>query len=239
MTILEVMITLAIVGLMMMVGYMGLRSARQSDLREDTMKVAAALRIAQTTATQTGSHHRVVFDLDEQSFHLERCEGEIRLQRFDPGEEPTQKELQEKLEDRVSKSGETSELLEASSPKEATDTAAALAGVRVGAARCQPLTEEEIPFGGGMQGVRTDRGISIRNVYAQHVRGAADEGRVTINFFPLGTAEKAIVEVASEKSAYSLLVHRLSGRVALENGPLEEHVEYMEVNAAGNEEARR
>ena len=239
MTLFEVMIALAIIGLMMIVGYMGLRNVRQSDLREDTVKIASSLRMAQTTATQTGRHHRVVFDLEseQQTFHIERCEGEQRLQRFEPGEEPTAEELRELLEERLPTSGHTPELLEATSPEETMEIAAALAGVNFGAARCQPLGEDVL--GGGLRAVRGERGIQIRQIYAQHLRGPAAGGRVSINFFPLGTSEKAIVEVGGERSSYSLLVHRLSGRVELRQGGLEDHVRYMELDAAGDREARR
>ncbi len=238
MTLFEVMIALAIIGFMMLVGYMGLRDVRHSDLREDAMKLAATLRMAQTTATQTGAHHRVVFDLEEQMFHIERCEGPIRLERFDPGDEPTREELQERLEERVPTGGDAPELLEATSPEESVDIAAALAGVRMGAARCQPVGDD-VFLSGEPHAVRTDRGVEIRNVYAQHLRGPAREGRASINFFPLGTAEKAIVEVGTDRRAFSLLVHRLSGRVELRTGSLREHEAYMELDAAGDREDER
>jgi prepilin-type N-terminal cleavage/methylation domain-containing protein len=237
-TLMEVMIALAIIGLMMMVGYMGLRDVRQSDLREDTMKVMAALRLAQTTATQTGRHHRVVFDLDEQTLHIERCEGQVRLERFEPGEQPTREDLEERLAERIPRGSDTPELLEATSPEEMMEVAAALAGVRVGSARCMPIGDEAA-IGTGGYAIRTERGLEIRNVYAQHLRGPAREGRASVNFFPLGTAEKAIIEVAAERRSYSLLVHRLSGRVELRTGALRDHERYMQLDAAGDREVER
>jgi prepilin-type N-terminal cleavage/methylation domain-containing protein len=237
-TLFEVMIALAIIGLMMMVGYMGLRDVRQSDLREDTMKVMAALRLAQTTATQTGRHHRVVFDLDEQTLHIERCDGPIRLERFEPGTQPSGEELQERLAERLPTGGDAPELLEATSPEELMDVAAALAGVRIGAARCHPIGDEAM-IGTGAYAIRTERGLEIRNVYAQHLRGPAREGRASVNFFPLGTAEKAIIEVAAERRSYALLVHRLSGRVELRTGSLRDHERYLQLDASGDREVER
>ncbi len=234
-TLIEIMIVLTIIGLMAFAGYSGIRNARQSDLREEAVSVAATLRLAQTMAMQGGRHHRVLFDLDEQVFALQRCEGDIRLEPFDPGEEPTQEELMEALEARAGETDSNRALLDASSPQQAAERAAELAGERIGMARCQTLSDDDVPFGSGVQEVAVDRELEIRGVYPQHLRGPAREGQASVHFFPLGMAERAIVEVASDDAAFSLLVHRISGRVEMRRGPLEEHEDYMEVHAEADE----
>ena len=241
MTLFEVMIAIAIIGLMMIVGYMGVRDVRQSDLREDAMKVAATLRGAYTRATRTGRHHRVVFDLERQRFHVESCEGDVKLRKVDPEEEPeqTREELLERLENQTPTSDQIPELLEATSPEKATEVSAALAGVRLGGVRCKPLEEGAAGFGGGVHELRTDLGIEIDRVFAQHLRDPAKKGRATVNFFPLGYAEKAIVEVASEEAAFSLLIYRLTGRVEFKTGRLEDPDDFMRRNAMGDEEEQR
>lgn len=238
-TVLEIMVALAVIGLMAFVGYRGLRDVRQADLREDAVEVAAALRMAHTLSIQAARHHRVLFDMDAQQFQIQRCEGDVRLEPFDPGEQPSQEELAEALEGRLGGAGGASDLLGTESPREATERAVEAAGERVGTARCQGLGEGQVAVGGGVQEVRHELDIHIRRVYPQSLRGPADEGEASVNFFPLGTAERALVEVATPEAAYTLRVHRLSGRIEFQRGELEEHIDFMEVDALGDREEER
>src|SRR5687768_12084488 len=72
-TILEIMIVLAIVGLMMLIGFPAARSLVRSDMRGDASQVASMIRAGHELASLSGIHHRIVFDLDEGSFKLEAC----------------------------------------------------------------------------------------------------------------------------------------------------------------------
>ena len=205
-TLLEIMVVLALAGLMMSLAYRALQSARDSDLREEANRVMAIMRMAYNGANGTGQHIRVVFDLEEQKFWMESCAGEIRLKQLDDDkeeevDEDKLKEMNEKLERaeaQLRESGQTSDqlgqVLQATSPEKAVEAAAAIEGIRIGSATCQPTgnplldvrnKREEIPVGV----VRQDLGVRIQKVYVKHLLEPVTEGRVTVNFFPLGFAE--------------------------------------------------
>lgn len=243
MTVIELLIALAVVGFMMVVGYMAIRHVRKSALREQTIEVAALMRSAYNMSAQTGQHHRVIFDLTEQTMRIEVCEEEIKLRRTARDELPDPEEEAElRLEEEARARGIPMDLLEAGSPEEARKMAEALMGTQLGAAQCKVPT---LPSGdadgrGNVRQIRTERGIRIRRVFAQHLEEPAVDGIATVNFFPLGYAEKAIVEVAAEDGAqFTLLVHGLTGRIEFRDEELRDPNDHMMRDATGDKAEER
>ncbi len=257
-TLLELMIVLAVVGLMMWAGMRGLSKVSKTNLREDAMELAGALRTAYNLATETGRHHRVVFDLDAQAYRVETCEGQLLLRKSD-AEEVVDQEKIEEIEERVERAkralenknqmptmgGNTSdmvpEIVGASSPEKAAEAAAALAGVQLGAARCGPprLSDGKADERGEVHQIRTKLGLSIRQVHVSHLREPVKEGVVSINFFPLGVAEKAVIEIVDKDAEqYTLLVHRMTGRTEFREGEIKVD-EFMNRDGAGDREDER
>jgi general secretion pathway protein H len=254
-TLIEVIIVLAVIGLVFWAGLSGLRKVTKTSLREDGMELAATLRTAYNLATETGRHHRVVFDLNEQIYRIETCEGKLLLRKTDEEEVPDEKQLKE-IEDRLERAKQqmqnnqqpvtmgantsdmVPEIIGADSPERAMEAAAALAGVRLGSSRCHPPTR---PDGkpdarGKVHAIRKDRGLSVRQVYVSHLQEPAKEGTVAINFFPLGYAEKAVVElVDKDNEQYTLLVHRMTGRVEFRSDEVDID-EFLNRNAAGDDD---
>ena len=237
-TVIELMITLAVVGLLMVVGYMGVRHVRQSDLREDTVRVASSLRAAYNMATMSGDLHRLVIDLDEHTYRIETCKGSIKLRRTQKERQPEEDDEDARKKLDIAQSGAIpQEMLNAKSPEQAAKVAAALAGTRVGMAECKPPT---LPNGdadgrGDARKLSTSRSIRFKRVFVQHLEDPATEGIVKINFFPMGYAEKAIVEVADDDGhVYSLLVHGVTGRVEFRTGEQRNPDEHMMRDGLGD-----
>jgi hypothetical protein len=275
MTLLEVLMVLAVVGLIMALGVRGIRWLRSSSLSETTTEIASVLRGSYNEATMTAKHHRVVFDLDEQTYRIEVCEGEVVLARSEREEE---QEEDEGAEESAEGGGEglargglaggvpglaggmpgglsglaglagglpglppgmmprpgagsdiPSEILGAASLDEATRLAADLEGTSVGGARCMPADFElgDSEGRGTQRRIAKEDGLRITRMFVQHLEGEQREGKVTINFFPLGYAEKAAIEISDEDgTTYTLLVHALTGRVEFRSGRVEpeEHI---------------
>ncbi len=253
-TILELLIAMSIAALLVGVMAVGVKRVRKSDLRADTASVAAALRTAYNLATQTGKHHRVMIDLDEQNYQVQTCEGKVKLQRetteqeYDPGEdEAAKEELQRKLNQQSFGQVQTSEMLadvqNAESPAEAAEKALALTGRRIGAARCGPATTlgGDVSKRGEVQYSKKNQGVKISRVHVQHLEDPVEEGKVAINFFPMGYAEKAVVELRagddprSRDDLYILLVHGLTGRVEFKDGEWRRPDEHMMRDGAGRD----
>lgn len=270
MTLLELLIVLAVVALLMVLGVRGVRWLRSSSLREAATEIAAVLRGSYNAATMTATHHRVVFDLDQQTYRLEACEGEVVLARSEREQEQEEEEDEDEAAEVAAGvpgglsglpgglgslpglgglgglgglpglppgmmprpgagSDIPSEILGAGSLDEATRLATDLAGSSVGGARCRPADAEL----GDSEGRGVERrlpkedGLRITRMFVQHLEGEQREGKVHVNFFPLGYAEKAAIEVADEDgTTYTLLVHSLTGRVEFRSGRVdpEEHL---------------
>jgi hypothetical protein len=269
MTLLELLVVLAVVGLLMALGVRGVRWLRSSSLRETTTEIAAVLRGSYNLATMSATHHRVLFDLDEQTYRVESCEGEVVLTRSEREEVPEDDEdaregqgaaegagdpgkaglpgglsglpgglsglpggLPPGLMPRPGAGGDIpSEILGASSLDEATRLATDLAGGSVGAARCSPADVElgDSEGRGAERRLAKGDGLRITRMFVQHLEGEQREGKVYVNFFPLGYAEKAAIEVADEDgTTYTLLVHALTGRVEFRSGRVEPEEHLLE-----------
>jgi len=242
MTMLEIMVVLAIVGLMMVFAYMGVRRVSKSDLRENVQQVAATLRNAQEMAVETGMHHRIVIDLDKQTFRIEMCKGDVKIRR-------SSKEIVDdfkndrSLAEIVADKQIPPEILQASSPEKATKLAAALTGQRLGTAMCglakRPNGDSQ---GRGNLRKMNTRFAVIKRVFVEHLEDPVTEGTVTINFFPLGNAEKAIIEIAEKKDKdpeWTLLLHGLTGRVEWHKGEVDDPNDHMMRDATGEKTLER
>jgi prepilin-type N-terminal cleavage/methylation domain-containing protein len=284
MTLLELLVVMAVVGLLMALGVRGVSWLRSSSLRDVTTDIAAVFRVTYNLATLSATHHRVVFDLDQQTYRVEVCEGEVTLQRQDREEAPEEGEgegaeaagdlpgglpgglgagkagglpgglgglpgmpslpggLPPGLMPRPGAGSDIpSEVLSAGSLEEATRLATDLAGSNVGSANCR-LAEGDT-FDSKGRGVERkiakEDGLRITRMFVQHLEGEQRDGLVYVNFFPLGYAEKAAIEVADEDgTTYTLLLHALTGRVEFRSGRVEPE-EHLLQRADGEEVEER
>ncbi len=246
MTLLEVMVVLAIIGglLLVMMGGNIIKS-KATRTREAGVEVMATLRAAYNMATMTGLHHRVVFDLDHQVYHIEVCAGRQTLVRGDEELVLDLKELedfQERLQKPVT-SDFNQEIIRASSPEDAAAAAAALEGLRVGTTRCQPATKTvsgQSSKSRNKHKLDTDKDVSISVIHVQHLTEPVEEGIVSINFFAVGSAEKSIVQVeGADNVVYSLLVFGMTSRVEFRNGEIEADDHMLRDGAGDDVEERK
>lgn len=235
------MVTLVVIGFALYIGYMAVRNVSKSDLRENAGQIAATLRNGYRMSTMSGKHHRVVLDLDEQSFRIETCEGKVALRKSDR-EELRDEKAEKEAGPAPFIDNMTAQMLDAVSPEEAAKIADALRGTEVGATHCAVST---LPNGdadgrANLRRLDTHRGIKFTRVFVQHLEDPQIDGVVTINFFPLGYAEKAIVEIGDEDGdRFSVLVHGLTGRVEIMDGELRDPNDHMMRNAVGDKEEER
>ena len=223
-TLLELMITLAIVGLLLAVMSGGLNRLNKTELRDDSLRVAASLKAAFNMATFSGVQHRVVFDLESQAYRIEACPGNPKLYRTDVEDVVPDPEELEKLAEKVQrKAQETAssnilpQMASPESPEEAFKAAAALEGIDIGTAQCAPpTTPTGSADGRGVTRKIESKRVKIKSIYVSHLEDPVSEGMLSIIFFPLGFAEKAVIEIGDEsENTYFLLIHRLTGVIEL------------------------
>ena len=250
MTMIEMMIVLAVVGMLALIGYMSIGYLTQGKLREDSTEVAALLRGAHNWAVESGKHHRMMIDISKGVFWIEVCED---MQMLSVSEKETtanpldRKEGDDKddpapidLTRLAADHNIPPEMLSAQSPEEVMKVVESITGKQLGPARCGPASGQTGDAEGRDAMRELESGIKFRRVFVQHLEEPAVDGLVTINFFPLGHAEKAIVEIVDgDGNQQSLLVHGLTSRIEFVMGELENPDDHMMRNAVGDKVQER
>lgn len=233
-TLLEILIVLAILGAAVAVLMVGLGRARKLDLREKATQLAAGFRSAFDRTAATAAAHRVVIDFDTQSFTVERCEGKVILRRStdEAAAAETAKALEQEERIRAEEAArQAAEVAKAGTQNGVTAEVAPPpdATKALGAAECVPIKGR---LGKGVK-LSTKRGIKLRTAYVAHLSEPVTTGRVTINFFPPGRGERAVVEIEQGEDVFSVVVHPLTGRVISREGAWEHPEDFVTSDAEG------
>jgi hypothetical protein len=127
-------------------------------------------------------------------------------------------------------------------PETATKRALAIAGHHVADKVCAPVPDPSTGDATGKGWVRplkTGRGIKFKEIWVQHRDDSVTKGQVAIYFFPLGSSEKAVIEMTDGDETFTILVYGLTGRVELRDGILRDVNDHMMRNAMGDKDAKR
>ena len=242
MTLIEIMVTLAIIGGLLFVARSGFRLVTKADLVEDSNELTAVLRRASELAVEHGDLHRVVLDLDNQGYVVEVCQGAIAVARNElvrADDEETKRALER---GRQRLTGVPSDATATGDPEEATHRAAAIAGHHVADRMCRPADDSitgDANGKGWVRGLRKAKGIKFKEIWVQHRDDSATKGQVAIYFFPLGSSEKSVIELTDGSETFTVLVYGLTGRVELHDGTLSDVDDHMLRNVMGNKDVKR
>lgn len=247
MTLFEVMIVIAIVGLLSYLGVGAIRWLRGANGIDAAVELAGVMRRSSQLATGAGEMYRIVLDLDAQTYRVERCTGgpgaiSKNPESFDPGEQTDEgkKRAVEAARQRLSSLPQGA-LPTGDDPERADEMALALAG-ELAARRTCMVTGELFGEPNGKGAVRAldpARSAKVRQVWVQHLDRPVSTGLVAIHFFPLGSAEKAIVEIGDGDHTYTVLVHGLTGRVDVQDSAVRDPDAFLFRDATGEREAER
>jgi hypothetical protein len=232
------MIVIAIVGSLLFLGLNALR-LMGDPLLDDTLEVASVMQRTGQLAVETGKLHRVVIDFDKKMYAVEVCEGSTTMKRGQKDEITDQKKVEDALiegQDRLRTAG-AGKIELASDPEQAAKMAAAVAGHHVADRLCGPAQETPAP---GAQEVPVRQLVTkFGKVWVQHLDDPVTTGVVAIHFFPVGSAEKSIIEITDGDETLSILVHGLTRRVEVRDGEMRDADDHMLKNAKGDKEAER
>jgi hypothetical protein len=120
----------------------------------------------------------------------------------------------------------------------ADEMALALAG-QLSARRTCAVSSEVFGDSDGKGTVRAVNRAKIQQVFVQHLPDPVSSGLVAIYFFPMGSSEKSIIEVADGEKTFTVLVHGLTGRVELRDGALRDPDDFLLRDATGEKEQER
>lgn len=228
-SLVETMISLAIVGLIVGGATMGFRTLVKSDLRGTASRLAGAIRYSYDRAISTGSYYRLHFDLDEQSYKLERSETRVLLSRDKEragrdGRGLDQDQLaEEELREQERRAGTASlppELTPPPSPRRP----------RFELFRDTALPEVKL------------RKVRILDIYTPRQPEPYTSGHAYLHFFPDGHTERAVIHLGTDPAdddQYTLLVHGLTGRVEVRPGRVEAPAGFDTLDDAGGRRTER
>jgi general secretion pathway protein H len=225
-SLVEIMVVIAIVGLMMGVSVYGLRAVAKSDLRSSSAKMAGAIRYCFDRAVTTGSYFRLVVDLDGNKYWAERSDDRTYLaagKENSPGkgeafdvvaEEKKRDEDDAKLQElATSVGGQMITLDPPPKPKRA---------------KFQTFKDTTLPQ------VKLAK-VRLFDVFTPRQREPYLKGRAYLYFFPDGHTERAIVRLHDGDDFYSLVIHPLTGRVEVISGKVDIPRDFGERDDEGKE----
>jgi general secretion pathway protein H len=218
-TLIEIIVVIAIVGLIMGLGIKGFRSLARSDLRAASTRLAGTMRFLFDRASTTGKVHRLVLDLENGRYWAEASDDKFFI--------PRDSESPEALARREEMEAQEDEEKRAKLEKEAAARAAQassgagsfdLSKIEVGEfkpKRARFAAFKELAF----KAQTLKKSLVLRSVYTPRVTDPVTAGRAYIYYFPLGQTEPSIVTLSDQgaEAIFSLVVHPLTGRVKIYN----------------------
>jgi prepilin-type N-terminal cleavage/methylation domain-containing protein len=241
MTMLEIMIVLAIMAGASLLVRSGFRMISKDDIVENSTELTAVLQRTSQLAIENASLYRVLFDLDKGVYVVEECEGELAVQRneqLQPDPE-LKKEMIERGKQRMLNL--PANAFAAGDPDEATRRAGALAGAHVQDRSCRPAKAGIVgdASGKGWQRMLRANKVKFKLIAVAHRDDPVTKGQVALYFFPMGGAEKAVIELTDGDETFSVLVWGLTGKVELHDGETKNLDDHMMKNIMGDKNAKR
>ncbi len=200
MTLIEIIITVAIIGLIMGLSLGVFRDYSDSALSETSDRLMGTIKYVYNEAAIKNQYYRLVINFEDQTFSVESSPDPFKISATQEG-----------------------------TPEEDKSTAASIkevgAGISEGSAEEESQDSETPPPGGTFSGttsyllkpVKLPDGIRIKDVYVAHLDKKVDSGKTAIYFFPNGWVEKAIINLTDEKDEnhYSLETFPSTGKTKI------------------------
>jgi prepilin-type N-terminal cleavage/methylation domain-containing protein len=234
-TIIEMMVVIAIAGLLLAAATLSFYNIIRSDLRSAASRTAAAMRFAFDKATMTGMSIRLAFDLDKGQVWLEGSEDRVTLGRDGEvlsdrerrpdqagegegegeggeGERPKKKPSPALEMFGLGGGGDSSE--EEGFFQPAIDTAQMMREVDRDMAPIQRAPARFVPLKGMLtKKLKLAKGIRVDAVVTPRLTEPVESGTAHVYFFPQGHSEPAIVHFANKDDEYySVVLHPLTGQ---------------------------
>ena len=207
MTLIEVLITVALIAVVTGAAVMGFGVREQAKLRRSAVLIAGAVRIAYGHANATSKTVRLVFDFDGRTVMLEESSSPLLLVK---GEKTGGAAAATEAEREAIEAGES--LLKGPQPPRPTFEPTRAFG----------WTPEE-----GQPGKALESGIRFLAVETAHNEEAEDSGRAYLYFWPGGQTERAAIQLVKgssegdehpDEDVMTVVVSPLTGKTVIKKG---------------------
>lgn len=204
-TLIEVLVTIALIALLSGTVVFGTGMLQSSRLRAGATVVLSAVRLAATRANQTGRPVRIVFDMDERSVWIEESTS-ARMLRDRDDAETAGAEVATPAEEAAR--AESDRILE---------------GPRAPRPRFKMVETLRPSESDAEKGHKLEPGIRIAQVQTEHDEVPRVSGRGYLYFWPGGRTENAVVQLSrgNDEGFLSVRVSGLTGRPKIEPGRVE------------------
>lgn len=209
MTLIEVIIVMALIGLVLSAVVIGSGQMASSRLRRSSTMIVGAVRVAFARATSTSKTIRLVMDFEESKIWLEEGDQPHLVQSNDRSGAGGAEAVTEAEKQALEESGRI--LKGPTAPRTSFKEIDAM-----GLAASEP--------GKGHKSL--ERGIKFRSVQTAHDLEPKTEGRAYLYFWPGGQTEIASIQLKvgdddDERKAISLIVSPLTGKVTIKDGAVD------------------
>ncbi len=212
-TLIELMVAMAIVGLIFAAAASGLRSVFNMGLKSDAGHLGSVIRNLSNKAVTEHTYLRLVYDIDERRYSVEQSDEPFLVST--EVEEPGGKK--QSLAEHLLKKPEAGEIDaltsedsvgEVGSPKDIEDEAASKKDEEF-------VTIEE----GALKPARLSSGVFIKDIETSYSSTKLTNGKAYTYFFPDGFATRTMIHLRDEddEDHYSIEVSPVSGKVKIES----------------------
>jgi len=206
-TLLEIVVSLAVVGLVLGVVISRMDTMLDLEMKSASNKLAATMRYLYNKAATEGLYIRLVLDIENNAYWVEATTDPFVISAGEELEAGDDREDEEK--------GEAEEGAE----EEAMEEFEEGEGGEEGVYRIKPskpvFTQVESYL---LKPTKLPGSVQFKDVYVEHSRTGVSGGQESVYFFPNGYVEYAIVNLKDEDDEvnYSLETNPISGRVNIE-----------------------
>ena len=207
-TLIEVLISLAIVGFVAGIGILGIGAQKTARMRGGAVLIAGAVRTAYAHASGVSKPLRLVFDVKENVLILEESGSALTIVKND-------------------KTGGAAAATDAE--RAAVEEAESiLQGPRAPRPSFSPTTAFGFGNDAGKNGKALPSGIRLVQIETGHEEEPATEGRAYLYFWPGGQTERAAIQLTTaapdeeptENNSMTVLVSPLTGKTEIKKGLL-------------------
>ena len=203
-TLLEVLIVVALIGVLAGAVVFGSGMVGSSRMRAAGMLIISGVRLGLTRANATGRPVRMVFDLESDRVLLEESATRVMLR---------QKEEEEST-------GGGAEAATEAERKARAEAERIMEGPRAPRASFKPVKQFGFDADDPAKGRELGSGVKFRQVQTEHDGLPRQEGRAYLYFWPGGGTEHASIQLqrAGDDEGITIIVSPLTGRARIERG---------------------
>lgn len=202
-TLVEVLIVVAIIGVTSGLAILGSGAADSARLRRSAVMIASAIKVAYGHANATSRVVRLVFNLEQRTVGIEESQGQLWLSKND-------------------RTGGAAAATDAER-KAVEEAEGILKGPRAPRPSFQPVKIFGFSADAGKQGKELERNIRFVQIETSHQEEVVKSDQAYLYFWPGGQTERAAIQLSiggsvADVDALTILVSPLTGKAEMRKG---------------------